>query len=152
MRTLVALQPSFLPWIGFFDMVLSADKLVFLDDVKFSKGSWVNRNRIKTKKGLEWITIPLKKNKSENIADIEIFIKSNLLDKIQNSIEQSYNKSEYFNKYQKDFFNVLSSSFKKGKLSDMNQELIIWILKKLKIEKKIYRSSDLMVEGKKAER
>ena len=59
------MQPSFLPWIGFFDMVLSTDKLVFLDDVKFSKGSWVNRNRIKTKKGLEWITIPLKKTKGK---------------------------------------------------------------------------------------
>ena len=97
-------------------MVLSTDKLVFLDDVKFSKGSWVNRNRIKTKKGLEWITIPLKKNKRENIADIEISIKSNLLGKIQNSIEQSYNKSEYFNKYKR-FFNILSSSFNQGKLA-----------------------------------
>jgi len=150
--SLFLMQPSFLPWIGFFDMALSADKLVFLDDVKFSKGSWVNRNRIKTKKGLEWITVPLKKNRSENIADIEIFVKSNLLSKIQNSIEQSYNKSEYFNKYQKDFFNILSSSFNQGKLSDMNQELIIWILKKMKVEKKIYRSSDLKVEGKKVER
>ena len=34
----------------------------------------------------------------------------------------------------------------------MNQELIIWILKKMKVEKKIYRSSDLKVEGNKVER
>ncbi len=146
------MQPSFLPWMGFFDMVLSADKLVFLDDVKFSKGSWVNRNRIKTKKGLEWITVPLKKNKTNNIADIEIFVKLNSLEKIKNSIEQSYNKSEYFHKYKEDFFNILSSSFNKGKLSDMNQDLIIWILKKLKIKKNIYKSSDLMVKGKRGER
>lgn len=145
------MQPNFLPWIGFFDMVLYSEKLVFLDDVKFSKGSWVNRNRIKTKKGLEWITIPLEK-KNENIIDLEIFKKNNALLKIQNSIEQNYSKSEYFQKYHKEFFNIFSDSFKKGMLSEMNQELIIWILKVMKIKKKIYRSSDLNVKGIKVER
>ena len=74
--TIFLMQPTFLPWIGFFDMVDYADKIILLDDGEFSKGSWVNRNRIKTKKGLEWLTIPILKNSNKKlIKDLQIFKK-----------------------------------------------------------------------------
>jgi hypothetical protein len=39
------LQPSYLPWIGYFDQMVRVDKFVFLDDVQFTRRDWRNRNR-----------------------------------------------------------------------------------------------------------
>ena len=68
------MQPSFLPWIGFFDMADLSENIVFLNDVDYSKNSWHNRNQIRTKNGLEWITIPVEKKftVSKKLKDIKI--------------------------------------------------------------------------------
>lgn len=151
--SLFLMQPNFLPWIGFFDMVLSSEKFVFLDDVQHSKGSWCNRNRIKTKNGLEWITIPIKKAKNENyINNLQISKNENLLNKIVNSISQNYSKSKYFHIYKKEFFMVLEKALDNGNVSEMNMDIITWVLQKLQINKKFYKSSDLEVGGNKVER
>ena len=45
------MQPTFLPWLGYFGLIELADQFVFLDDVQFSKQSWQSRNRIRGQKG-----------------------------------------------------------------------------------------------------
>ncbi len=55
----VILQPSYIPWRGFFDQVRKADLFVFYDDVQYDKRGWRNRNRIKTPSGPQWLTIPV---------------------------------------------------------------------------------------------
>src|SRR4051812_6826065 len=45
--TLVALQPGYLPWLGYFDLMHKADVFVHYDDVQFDKHGWRNRNRLK---------------------------------------------------------------------------------------------------------
>ena len=40
------MQPTFFPWLGYFDLIDTADKFVFYDDVTYIKGGWINRNRI----------------------------------------------------------------------------------------------------------
>jgi hypothetical protein len=57
----VILQPSYIPWRGYFDLIRCADVFVFYDDVQYDKGGWRNRNRIKTPQGLKWLTIPVRK-------------------------------------------------------------------------------------------
>jgi hypothetical protein len=57
----VILQPSYVPWRGYFDLIHRADVFVFYDDVQYDKGGWRNRNRIKTPLGTRWLTIPVKK-------------------------------------------------------------------------------------------
>jgi hypothetical protein len=54
----VILQPSYIPWRGFFHQIRKADVFVFYDDVQYDKHGWRNRNRIKTPRGPEWLTIP----------------------------------------------------------------------------------------------
>ena len=51
------LQPSYLPWIGAFDMMNKSDVFVFYDDVQYTKNDWRNRNQIKTTNGKMWLTI-----------------------------------------------------------------------------------------------
>src|SRR3954468_1690182 len=55
----VILQPSYIPWRGYFDLIRRADVFVFYDDVQYDKGGWRNRNRVKTPQGSRWLTIPV---------------------------------------------------------------------------------------------
>ncbi|HEX2980781.1 MAG TPA: WbqC family protein [Anaerolineaceae bacterium] len=57
----VILQPSYIPWRGYFDLIDRADVFVFYDDVQYDQHGWRNRNRIKTSRGSEWLTIPIQK-------------------------------------------------------------------------------------------
>jgi len=67
------IQSSYIPWRGYFDLIDDVDRFVFYDDVQFSKGSWRNRNRIKTPRGLAWITVPVRhKGLAQLICDTEI--------------------------------------------------------------------------------
>ena len=62
MKNLVfAIQPIFIPWIGFYDMIDKSEKFVILDDVQFNTRSWQQRNKIKSSNGLQWISVPVKK-------------------------------------------------------------------------------------------
>jgi len=55
----VILQPSYIPWRGYFDQIRRADAFVFYDDVQYDKHGWRNRNQIKTHQGKQWLTIPV---------------------------------------------------------------------------------------------
>jgi hypothetical protein len=55
----VILQPSYLPWLGYFDQMFKSDVFVVYDDVQFDKHGWRNRNRIKTPQGPQWLTVPV---------------------------------------------------------------------------------------------
>ena len=53
------MQPTYLPWIGYFDLIDSADTFVFLDDAQVLKRSWGVRNRILAQNGETFLTVPL---------------------------------------------------------------------------------------------
>ncbi len=55
----VILQPSYIPWRGYFDQIRRADLFIFYDDVQYDKHGWRNRNQIKTTQGKQWLTIPV---------------------------------------------------------------------------------------------
>ena len=40
------MQPTYLPWSGYFNLIYNTDIFIFLDDAQYSKGSWHNRNLI----------------------------------------------------------------------------------------------------------
>src|ERR1700736_4809384 len=98
--TCVILQPSYIPWRGFFDLVHRADVFVFYDDVQYDKHGWRNRNRIKTANGPQWLTIPV--SKKGNVTDHLLINDMRVCwDTLWNakhwaSIQQSYRKAPYF--------------------------------------------------------
>lgn len=55
----VILQPSYIPWRGYFHQISKADLFIFYDDVQYDKHGWRNRNQIKTAQGKQWLTIPV---------------------------------------------------------------------------------------------
>ena len=52
-------QPEYLPYLGFFDRIAKSDVFVILDNAQFQKGGFINRNKINTATGWQWITVPL---------------------------------------------------------------------------------------------
>jgi hypothetical protein len=64
----VILQPSYIPWRGYFDLIRRADVFVFFDDVQYDKGGWRNRNRVKTPFGSRWLTIPVRNKGSRAVS------------------------------------------------------------------------------------
>jgi hypothetical protein len=61
------LQPSYIPWRGYFHQIALSDIFIFYDDVQYDKHGWRNRNRIKTSTGSRWLTIPV--NSSGNVVE-----------------------------------------------------------------------------------
>jgi hypothetical protein len=55
----VVLQSNYLPWKGYIDLIHDADVFVWYDEVQYTKNDWRNRNRLYSKNGLQWLTIPI---------------------------------------------------------------------------------------------
>ena len=55
------MQPYFLPYIGYFQLIQSVDKFVIYDNIKYTKKGWINRNRYILNGKSKTFTIPIKK-------------------------------------------------------------------------------------------
>lgn len=63
--TLGVMQPYFLPYIGYFQLVDAVDEFIIYDDVQMIKGGWINRNAIPLG-GVDWtFTVPLRRHSSQ---------------------------------------------------------------------------------------
>jgi hypothetical protein len=95
---LSAHQPAYLPWLGYFDKIARADVFVYLDTVQFEKNSFINRNRIKTPQGAQWLTIPvkMKDHLSATLRDTEIECVQPWGSKHLKTIRMNYSRAEFF--------------------------------------------------------
>src|SRR5690242_1978323 len=66
------MQPTYLPWIGYFDLMDQVDVFVLLDTVQFVRQSWQNRNRIRTAQGVRWLTVPVEHAFGSEIGAIRV--------------------------------------------------------------------------------
>jgi hypothetical protein len=102
MNLTAIMQPTFFPWIGYFDLIDQVESFVFYDDVQLVKRSWQVRNRIKSANGELFLTIPIKKNKTRDellISEAEIAYDENWQSKHLKSIESAYKKADHFTVY-----------------------------------------------------
>lgn len=137
------MQPTFLPWVGYFDLIDSADEFVFYDDVQFTKQSWQSRNQIKTANGIIWLSVPLKKHDlNTHINKVEIDNSKQWISKLLKTLFYTYQKTLYFvDVYE--FFEEIFTSKEYLMLSDLSISIIEAIVHKLGIETILYNSSDI---------
>ncbi len=152
----VILQPSYIPWRGYFDQILTSDLFVFYDDVQYDKRGWRNRNRIKTSTGPIWLTIPVFNRGAQTehipINDIKIVWDRPWNQDHWNSIRLAYSKAPYFKKYA-DMVEEFYSS-KPEMLADFTIETTIRLARTIGIDRtRFLRSSEIEgVEGTKTDR
>ncbi|MCI5156948.1 MAG: hypothetical protein D3906_00645 [Candidatus Electrothrix sp. AUS1_2] len=147
---IVCMQPTYLPWIGYFDLIDQSDHFIFLDNVQFTKRSWQQRNRIVTAKGLEWLTVPVKvKGRLKQlISHVAIDNDAFFYRKHLRAIELNYRKTPFFDIYFPQLESILSSC---PLLCELNTILIRWTAEQLGIQGRFYTSSTLDVTGKRSE-
>jgi hypothetical protein len=99
----VILQPSYIPWRGVFEQIYKADLFVFYDDVQYDKRGWRNRNRVKTRDGLQWLTIPVHSRGAQvdniPIHQIEIDWEQSWSERHLRTLQMAYSKAPYYKDY-----------------------------------------------------
>lgn len=94
MKTIAIMQPYFLPYIGYFQLLAAVDKFVVLDDVNFINRGWVNRNRLLLNGVTHTFTVPLcGASQNKLICDIELVRELNWRDKLTRTIRQAYGQA-----------------------------------------------------------
>ena len=149
------LQPSYIPWRGFFHQIYKADVFVFYDDAQYDRHGWRNRNRVKTPNGPQWLTIPLKSIgaqwKQATIRDMEISWERNWSQIHLETLRHSYSKAPFFKHYQP----MLQSWYggRPGQLADFTIGTTIELARELGIRHtEFVRSSSLGASGTKTDR
>jgi hypothetical protein len=94
MKTIAIMQPYFLPYIGYFQLLAAVDKFIVLDDVNYINRGWINRNRLLLNGTAHTFTVPLS-GASQNrlICDIELVSENSWRDKLMRTIRQSYKQA-----------------------------------------------------------
>jgi hypothetical protein len=98
----VILQPSYIPWRGYFDQIRRADLFIFYDDVQYDKHGWRNRNQIKTAQGKQWLTIPVHSagaTQGVSIDQVKIDWSKPWAKNHLKTLTISYNKAPFFKNY-----------------------------------------------------
>lgn len=151
----VILQPSYIPWRGYFDQIRRADLFIFYDDIQYDKHGWRNRNQIKTHQGKQWLTIPVhSKGVTQGIPikDVRIdwskpWAKSHL-----KALTGAYARAPFF----KDYLPLLESFYERRDefLADFTVATTIQLARELGFSStRFMRSSELTgIEGQKTDR
>jgi hypothetical protein len=94
MTTVGIMQPYFLPYIGYFQLMNAVDTFIFYDDVTYIKQGWINRNRILLN-GVNFLfTLELKGASSfKKINEIEV---GNNRNKLLKTFHQAYRQAPFF--------------------------------------------------------
>ncbi|MBI4040659.1 MAG: WbqC family protein [Deltaproteobacteria bacterium] len=146
------IQPSYIPWKGYFHLIQKSDIFVFHDNIQYDKQSWRNRNLIKTAVGKQWLSVPvkIKDDWQKNILEVDIDNDQPWQRKHINLIRQNYLKSPFYDHYIDFFEDVYRSHWKR--LVDLDVYLIKEICGFLGIRTRLISASELSLEGKKTDR
>lgn len=94
---LAIMQPYFLPYLGYFQLMAAADKFIFLDNVNFIKKGWINRNQLLLNGAPHLFTLPLQRaSQNKYICDIQVTADKKWVDSLQKTIRHAYAKAPHY--------------------------------------------------------
>jgi len=122
MKQVAVLQSNYIPWKGYFDIINSVDEFIWYDDVQYTKRDWRNRNRIKTSRGSQWLTIPCRGKGRPLINQVEIDDPS-WRQKHWQTLSRAYCRAPYFNDFH-DYFEELYLGRRWQLLHEVNRTFV----------------------------
>jgi len=148
----VILQPTYLPWMGYFGMMDITDVFVFYDDVQFVERSWHRRNRVKMPNGeCIWLSVPVKGKFGCGINEVKINTEVKWRAKHWTTIRHAYTRAPFFGEYAAVLQRIYDKEWEY--LVDLNVTLIEKLAEMLEINRpEFLRSSELNVGGQKTDR
>ena len=149
-------QPTYLPWLGYFDRMLQSDLFVLLDHVQFERRNYQNRTLIRLEDEARWLTVPV----------VQLSQKERIIDKrVDNpsdtsgarwwgpsqflTLRHAYRRAPYFELYAPRLSAILETRWEK--LVDLNLAALEFLREALGITTPMVRSSELAVEGQRSE-
>lgn len=146
MKKIAIMQPYFLPYIGYFQLMSAVDEFVIYDNIQFSKRGWIHRNRILENGKDVYVSLPVKKDsdyldiKDRDLADNFDKQKNKILSKIKNN----YQKAPCF----KEIYPIVENIFlfENQNLFEFIFNSILVLKKHLEIETDIIISSNIDID------
>ena len=143
MKTAI-MQPYFLPYVGYFQLIDSVDLFILYDNIKYTKNGWINRNRFLLNGKDVMFSLPLKRAgdhleiRERELADDFI------CDKLLNKLRGAYGQAPYFSQA----FPVIEQIVreKESNLFNFLQKSIVRVCSRLGIVTRIRISSDVAID------
>lgn len=151
MTSVAIMQPTYLPWVGYFALMDRVDLFIYLDSVQFARRSWQQRNRIKTAQGELMLTIPVLKKgmREQQLCEVQILANGTFPGAHLKAIELSYAKAPYFGRYGTELQSLLAGH--SGNLCDLTIGICEWLANSFGIRTPRMRSSQMDNQGAKAD-
>ena len=156
-KKVAAIQSSYIPWKGYFDIIQTVDEFILYDDVQYTPKNWRNRNRMKTPQGLKWLSIPV--SADESIARADRFINKmratnhDWPDQHWSFIQANYARARHFDAQKDNIKDMFMEAKDIDFLSDINMHFIKRICNLLDIDTEIRFSTDyVLTKSGKSER
>jgi len=151
-KRVAIVQSSYIPWRGYFDLMRQVDEFILYDDAQYTKRDWRNRNRIKTKDGLLWLSIPVevKGRFTQAVKDVCIS-EPGWNDRHFKTIANAYSRAPHFQEF-RGGLEELYRGATLPRLSDVNRRFIDGLAKILGIGTKVSWSMDYELPEGRVER
>ena len=136
-------QPQYLPWLGYFHKIDKSDCFVFLDSVQYKPREFQNRNRIRTKDGWIWLTVPVqvKGHYRQPIADVLIDNSQDWASDHRRSLQVWYAKAPFFKEHFPFFEDLYGRRWER--LMELNISVIRYCLAALGMTTRVEFESEL---------
>ena len=146
-------QPNFLPWLGYFNKMVSCDVFVFLDDVEIVKtgGTWTNRTKIMSNGVPKWLTLPIKRPSGINLINSSEVADIRWKQKCVSQIESAYKSSLYHDQIMELVYDIFETATLY--LSEFNRESLLKIITFLQLDPpRFVTSSDYKLGSRSTDR
>jgi len=151
-KRVAILQPNYIPWRGYFDLLAQVDEFIIYDDTQYTRRDWRNRNKIMLHGSERWLSIPVDVSGKYHqlISDVRI-ADPKWQNQHAQSLRHAYGKAPYFN----EVWDVLAPLYEGEAfewLLDADTAFLEAIKSYLGLTTKLTLSSDYKVEGAKTEK
>lgn len=144
------MQPTYLPWAGYFNLIHQADTFVFLDDVQFEHQSWQTRNRILLQGNEHLLVVPIRRCPlATPISDVRLLDNDRWQSKHWKSMVAAYGRAPH-GKEMLDLLEPIYAGPVPERLAEMTESIITVIARALGLDASFQRSSDLGCGGKRS--
>jgi hypothetical protein len=147
------MQPSFLPWQGFFELVWRSEAFILLDDFQFSNQSYHQRNRLFVAPGAaDWWTVPVHKAQASKMPLNRVRVDDSApwRKKMLKRLQANYARAPFFDAVYPEIEAWLAAPA--GSLAELNIAFIELVLRLFGWQRVLHRSSAFPSEALRSQR
>lgn len=139
-RTLVAHQPTYLPYLGLLHKVARADVFIVQDDLRYVKDAVSNRNRVRQGDGWKWLTLPVHKDNSSTYATVTA-AEPSWPEAHRRVLQAAYARAPHYDRF--DELYEITAANRSQPLSVINLATVQWMLRLFEVDVELVVESEL---------